>query len=60
MVLFQAGLRSPLSTYNYMEYFSQAIGEFGEDEFNRVTFHSCITYLMDIDSESLNMSEEEF
>ena len=43
-----------------MEYFTQAIGEFGEDEFNRVTFHSCITYLMDIDSESLNMSEEEF
>ena len=60
MVLFQASLRSPMSTYNYMEHFSYQIGEFGEDEFNRVTFHSCITYLLDLDSESLNMSEEEF
>lgn len=60
MVLFQSSLRVPLSSYNFMEHCSYKMGEFGEDEFNRVTFHSCTTYLMDLDSHRLNISEEEF
>ena len=32
----------------------------GEDEFNWVTFYSCVTFLMDLNSQRLNMSTDEF
>ncbi len=43
-----------------MENYGYSTEEFGEDQFNRVTLHSCITFLLDLESEKLNMTEEEF
>ena len=60
MVLLQTNLQHPMSTYKYMESYSYKVGEYGEDEFNRVTFHSCISFLLEVDSEGLDMTEEEF
>ena len=60
MVLLQTKLRQPFSTYKYMEHFNYKIAEYGEDEFNRITFFSCITFLLELDSEGLQMTEEEF
>ena len=60
MVLLQTHLKYPMSTYKYMESYSYKVGEYGEDEFNRVTFHSCISFLLEVDSEGLDMTEEEF
>ena len=44
----------------YIETFGYTKEEYGEDEFNIVTFESCIAYLLELDSEALKMSEQEF
>ena len=43
-----------------MENYGYSAEEYGEDQFNRVTLHSCVTFLLDLESEKLNMTEEEF
>ena len=58
MVLFQAQLKYPVSSYNYMEYLGYKIGKFGEDEYRRVTFYSSICVLMDLDTGSLKVPGE--
>ena len=44
----------------YIETFGFIKEKYGEDEFNIVTLESCITYLLELDSEALKMSEQEF
>ena len=56
MVLLQTNLKYPLSTYKYIDTFNYKMQEFGEDEFNRVTFHSCISFILEIDGGGLDMS----
>lgn len=60
IVLGKAKLKCPFATYEYIERYLWSMTDFGEDQFNRVTLHSCITFLMDLDSSQLDMSEEEF
>ena len=56
LVLFQAKLRHPLATIKYMKEYNQWISEYNQDEFNRVTFHSCITYLLEFDIKSVSQN----
>ena len=60
MVLFQAQLKRPFSIYKYIETCCYRIEEHGEDEFNWVTLYSCLTFLIELDSQRLKMSSEEF
>ena len=46
--------------YNYLEICSYRTENFGEDEFNRVTFYSCVAFLMNLDCRKLNISIDEY
>jgi len=54
-------LKNPFAAFKYMGgdlvYRPTA---FGEDEFNRVTLHSTISFLLEVDAQKLKMSEEDF